>query len=346
MYGTTEFAIDRNMGQLYTIRYIDVTPINLFGVIPDEDLDGQTAESTLVPPKTPQAMSTPVTEVPRSLENATVPPDSVPLPTHRMPTRHQEEEMWTSSSTLSDPSVPSPHFNVNRANVRAASSVSSLEGEGIVNDDAYERPICRIQKINWKLTTLIKNWNEESESGKTPKELVEIDTFYRTYMGQYNARQKTLERLMEIYVEYYKDVTLLETPQPESLSGQTIPRTTHDQTVERMSAGKRDPEVRVPIPNETHPKQEQTEEKHPLTPSHAQTMPTTMMRSAAHAVTQPIPSLRLHLRTMKGTSDTIGTTSQGRLSTLSSVVRPTPTIATRTMAITQEDSRLDALVTV
>ena len=136
-------------------------------------------------------MSTPVTEVPRSLESATVPPDSVPLPNPRMPTRHQEEETWTSSSTLSDPSVPTPHFNVHRANVRATSSVSSLEeGEGIVNDDEYEQAVCRIQKINQKLTTLIKNWNEESKSAKTPKELVEIDTFYRTYMDQYNARQK------------------------------------------------------------------------------------------------------------------------------------------------------------
>ena len=74
---------------------------------------------------------------------------------------------------------------------------------------------------------------------------------------------------MEIFVEYYEDVTPLETPQPESLSGQTIPRTTLDQTMERTSAGRRDPEVRVTIPNEIHPKQEQTEEKHPLTPSHA-----------------------------------------------------------------------------
>ena len=32
------------------------------------------------------------------------------------------------------------------------------------------------------------NWNEGSKSAKTPKELVEIDTFYRTYMDQYNAR--------------------------------------------------------------------------------------------------------------------------------------------------------------
>ena len=108
---------------------------------------------------------------------------------------------------------------------------------------------------------------------------------------------------MEIYVEYYKDVTPMETSQPASLSRQTIPRTTLDQ---RMSAGKRDPEVGVSIPNETHPKQEQTKEKHPLIPSHAQTIPTMMMRSTAHTVTQPIPSLRLPLRTTKGTSDTIG----------------------------------------
>ena len=73
--------------------------------------------------------------------------------------------------------------------MRATSSVSSLEeGEGIVNDDEYERAVHRIQKINQKLTTLIKDWNEESKAAKTPEELVEIDTFYRTYMDQYNAR--------------------------------------------------------------------------------------------------------------------------------------------------------------
>ena len=84
-------------------------------------------------------MSTPVTKVPKSLESAMVPPDRIPLPTPRMPTRHQEEETWTSSSTLSDPSVSIPHFNVYRADVRATSSISSLEeGEGIVNDDEYE----------------------------------------------------------------------------------------------------------------------------------------------------------------------------------------------------------------
>ena len=52
-------------------------------------------------------------------------------------------------------------------NVRAASSVSSLEeGEGIINDDEYERAVCRIGKINKKIATLIKNWNKESKTAK------------------------------------------------------------------------------------------------------------------------------------------------------------------------------------
>ena len=40
MYSTIEFAIDQTTGQLYTIGDIDVTPINRFGGIPDEDLNG------------------------------------------------------------------------------------------------------------------------------------------------------------------------------------------------------------------------------------------------------------------------------------------------------------------
>ena len=71
-----------------------------------------------------------------------------------------------------------------------------------------------------------------------------------------------------------------------------------------------------------------------------------MMRSMAHTITQPKPSPRFPLKTTTGTNDVMGTTSQGRLSTLSSMVRPTPTTVTRTVAITWEYSRLDALVTV
>ena len=71
-----------------------------------------------------------------------------------------------------------------------------------------------------------------------------------------------------------------------------------------------------------------------------------MMRSTALPITPSTPSLRFPLSTMSETSGTTRTTSQGRLSTLSSMVRPMPTTATRTVAITQEDSRLDALATV
>ena len=170
MYGTIEFAIDRTTGQLYTIGNIDVTPINLFRGIPDEDLNGQATESTWLPPKIPQAMSTPITDVPGSIPPMLINQDRVPLLTPRIPTTRQEERgTSTSSSTLSNPPTTSPLFNINRANVQAASSVSSLEeDEGVVNDDEYERAIRRIEKINKKITTLVRNWNEESKSAKTP----------------------------------------------------------------------------------------------------------------------------------------------------------------------------------
>ena len=132
-----EYMIDRNTGQLYTIGDVDVTPINMYGGIPDDEVNGQAPESTLVPPKTPQATSTPITEAPRSVKE-TIIPRSRPLPTPRMATIHQEVESWTSSSTLNEPSGPAPMFNLHRANVQAVSSVSSLgEDEGIINDE-YE----------------------------------------------------------------------------------------------------------------------------------------------------------------------------------------------------------------
>ena len=60
--------------------------------------------------------------------------------------------------------------------------------QGIINDDEYERAVCRIEKINKKITTLVRNWNEESKLAKTPTEVIEIDEFYKPYMDQYNTR--------------------------------------------------------------------------------------------------------------------------------------------------------------
>ena len=224
MYGTIEYDIARTTGQLYMVGDIDVTPINLFGGIPDGDLKEKTTESTWIPPKKPQAMSTPITEIPGSISSISMTQDSVPLPTPRLPITHQEERTSTSSSTHSDPPLIAPLFNINRANVEAASSVSSLdEGEGIANDDEYERAVRRIEKINKKITILVRNWNEESNSANMPMELIEIDEFYRPYMDQYNARWKTLERLMDIYVENFKEVTPKGSQHPEYSTDRVMP---------------------------------------------------------------------------------------------------------------------------
>ena len=150
MYGTTDFAVDRSTGQLYKIGDLDVTHINLFGGIPDEDLHGHTTESTRSLLKTPQAMSTPITGVPRSVPTELITKDSIPLFTPMISTTSQEERKPRSGTDITD-DIPSavPIFNLNRANAQVASSVSSLdEGEGIVNDDEYEKAIRRSEKIN------------------------------------------------------------------------------------------------------------------------------------------------------------------------------------------------------
>ena len=186
MYGTTDFAIDRSTGQLYKIEDLDVTPINLFGGIPDEDLHEQAIESLKTLLKMPQA----ITDVPRNVSTELITKDSIPLPTPMISTTSQEERKPRSSTDITD-DTPSaaPIFNLNRVNVQVASSVSSLnEGEGIVNDDEYEKAIRRLEKINKKIITLINNWNEESKLAKNSNEVAEIEEFYRPYMDQYNNR--------------------------------------------------------------------------------------------------------------------------------------------------------------
>ena len=297
MYSTIEFAIDRTIGQLYKIGDIDITPINLFGGIPDEDLNGQLTESTWLLPKMPQAMSTPISDIPRRVSPMLMTWDSVPLPTPRIPMMHQEERLTsTSSSTLSNPPTTSPLFNINRANVRAASSVSSLEeGEGIINDDEYERAVCRIEKINKKITTLVRNWNEESKLAKTPTKVIEIAEFYKPYMDQYNARQKTLERLMEIYVEYYKDVTPMEASQHKYSIEWVMPRpaprtgrTTIKETVERTTTNRKEQPPRESISDETRLKQGMDGDTSTSTSSGAQ--PMTTMSNITPTITQSLTS--------------------------------------------------------
>ena len=124
MYGTTEFAIDQSTGQLYKIGDVDVTPVNLFGGIPDEDLREYDTESMKSLLKKPQAMSTPITDVPRNIPIEAITKDSIPSPTPMIPPISQEERKPRSSTDVAeDVSPEAPIFNLNRSNVQVASSV-------------------------------------------------------------------------------------------------------------------------------------------------------------------------------------------------------------------------------
>ena len=297
-------------------------------------------------------MSTPITEIPGSISSISMTQDSVPLPTPRLTITHLEEgRTSTSSSTHSNPPTTALLFNMNRANVGAASSVSSLEeGEGIINDDEYERAVHRIEKINKKITILVKNWNAESNLANTPTELIEIDEFYRPYMDQYNARWKTLEMLMEIYVENFKDVTPEGSPHPKYSADRVMPqpaprtdRASKKEKTERVTTDKRVPPYQKSLSDETGLKQGIKEKIPTSMPTGEQII--TTMHPTTSVVTPPLVSSDSFPGTTTETVPSMRIPGQGRLSTLSSVVRPTPTTATRTVVITREESRQDVIET-
>ena len=312
--------------------------------MPDENLHDQATGSMSSLLKTPQAMSTPITEVPRSVPTELVMKDSIPLPTPMIPTTSQEERKLMSGADVTD-DVPSaaPIFNLNRANVQVASSVSSLdEGEGIINDDEYERAIRRLEKINKKITTLVKNWNEESKLANS-NEVAEIEEFYRPYMDQYNTRRKALERLMEAYDEYCTSAVPIEIPQQKHKTKQQLPPSTSQvqQTPSRETTPKdvlnrRDQTNQDLGVEETNLKE--GIDKRPSTLTSNDTLGMNTMSKTLPITTRP----SVFSDTCAGTTtEGIGsgrTLPQGRMSTLSSVVRPMPTITTRTIAITREES--------
>ena len=112
-----------------------------------------------------------------------------------------------------------------------------------------------------------------------------------------------------------------------------------------MPSSRRDPEARETNPNETHPKQGQTEEKLLVTPRITGPLTHTVIDNTTHTITPTMSSSHF----VRTTNEIIGTDlsiNQGRISTLSSMVRLMPTTATKTVAITQEGGRDDAIATV
>ena len=216
-------------------------------------------------------------------------------------------------------------FNIDRANVGAASSVLSLdEDEGIINDDEYERAVCWIEKINKKINILVRNRNEESNLANMPTELIEIDEFYRPYMNQYNARWKMLERLMDIYVENFKDVTPRGSPHPEYSTDRMMPqpaprtsRASKKEKIEKVTTDEKVPPYQGSSSDETSLKRG-VEEKIPTLISTGEQIITTI-HPATSVVTPLLVSSHSFPITTTETVTPMRIPGQGRLSTLSSV---------------------------
>ena len=186
------------------------------------------------------------------------------------------------------------HCLILRANVGAA-SLSLDEGEGIINDDEYERAVHQIEKINKKITILVRNWNEESNLANMPTELIERDEFYRPYMDQYNARQKTLERLMDIYVENFKEVTPKGSQHPEYSTDRVMPRhaprtsqASKKEKIEKVTTDERVPPYQGSSSDETSLKQGVEEKIPTLIPTGEQII--TAIRPTTSVVTPPLVS--------------------------------------------------------
>ena len=155
---------------------------------------------------------------------------------------------------------------------------------------------------------------------------------------------------MEIYVEYYKDVTPMEASQHEYSTEwvmlQPAPRTgrtTIEEMVERTATNRKEQPPRESISDETRLKQGMDGDTSTSTSSGAQ--PMTTMSNITPTTTQSLTSTDSFPRPTTEIVGTMRVPFQGRLSTLSSVVRPMPTTTTRTVAITREESRQDVLET-
>ena len=84
MYNTKDFAIDRNNGRLYTIIGTSVTPIDLYGVLPEDSQNNMPILTTTPNQLTlpiPQATSTPVIETNIGTPDNSIPRKSIPIPT-------------------------------------------------------------------------------------------------------------------------------------------------------------------------------------------------------------------------------------------------------------------------
>ena len=197
---------------------------------------------------------------------------------------------------------------------------------------------------------MLQNWNEESRQARNINEITEIEEFYRPYMDQYNNRQKELERLMRLYSEYCTSEVLSE----------TTPQGLKREQQESSSPFQVQPDPREKIPTQTFKERGQVNQPLEIEETCVKgdmgIQPTSVMSSIPSGIGSRSSSLPTNTRPCGFQSNPVDTATEGiesmnilpqrRMSTLSSVVSPMPTTATRTIAITREESRQDALETV
>ena len=180
---------------------------------------------------------------------------------------------------------------------------------------------------------MVKNWNEESKVAKNSNEVVEIDEFYRPYMDQYNTKQKALERLIEMYDEYCTIAVPLETPQQKHRTKQQLPpsvfqtqQTLSREIIPRDVLNRRDQPNKAFGSEETSLKEGMDRRHSTLTSDDILGMNT--MNSTLPITTRPSMFSNSFAESTTEGIESRRTLSQGRISTLSSVVKPMPTTAT------------------
>ena len=373
MYNTKDFTIDRNNGRLYTMIGTSVTPIDLYGVLPEDSQNNMpvlmTTPSQLMIP-VPQATSTPVTETNIGTSDNSIPRKSIPIPTPaRIPTPTSRMPS-SSSSSLSDGKIEGPEYNKYRAQLEATTSVSSLdEKEGVMTEQEYSSAVKRLEKITKKTTILMRNWNAEGKTAKSKEEKREIDIYYRRYLDHYIARRRALEQLMTISDEYHRESPMQETlPTPGStvlvttvsqppvshvpteaeimathealLESLTLSSSSSDRSLTHQKENIPTLQISKTIPSTT----EETGRTYPLS---TQTIPESERRST----TTPARTTQSRgLEPMTLTTTVVSTilpathpTQMSEMSIISGRTTTVPTTVTRIIPITREESRNSAL---
>ena len=373
MYNTQDFAIDRNNGRSYTIIGTSVTPIDLYGMLPENSRNNRPIRMTTpgqLVLSTPQATSTPVTETNVGTSDNSIPRNSISIPTPaRIPALNSRMSSLSSSS-LSDGTMEGPEYNKYRAQLATTTSVSSLdENEGVMTEQEYSSAVKCLEKITKKTTILMRNWNAEGKTATSKEEKRDIDIYYRRYLDHYVARRRALEQLMTVYDEHYRESPMQETiPTP----GFAVPVTTvsqspvshipteaeimatHEALLESLTLSSSSSDGSLTHKKENIPTSQvfktmpsNTEETRGIYPLSTQNVPGLEGRgtttTASITQSRELENITLTTTAVSTMLSATHPTQTSETSMISGRTTTVPTTATRIIPITREESRHNAL---